>query len=546
MDLPWLPIGLSSVAGSFVLVHNAPQYSISASYVKTFLVLETIQILLGLLWEAILYPKLFSPIRHLPQPKGGSFFNGQLKRISAEPTGEPHRDWIKNVPNEGLIYYTTILNQGRLLLTSPQALSEVLTTKSYDFIKPQQLRNGLGRVLGIGLLLAEGDEHKRQRKNLMPAFAYRHVKDLYPVFWEKSIKLVNGLMSVARKEGKESVKSIDNAAMVDISGWFSRATLDIIGVAGMGHDFDAIDNPDTKINVTYRSVFSPSRQQRTMALLGLFLPQWFLRALPVAHNNKIVESSNTIKEVCRELIREKKEKLDQKQKRVDADILSVALESGGFTEEDLVNQMMTFLAAGHETTASAMTWAFYLLCLHPEVQTRLREEIRANLPPIDDTETVTAASLDQCHYLHAVCNEVLRVYSPVPGTIREAGRDTSILGQYVPKGTKILLSPWAVNTATSLWGPDADKFNPDRWMGPGKANSGGAESNYAFLTFLHGPRSCIGQAFAKAEFACLMAAVVGRFEVKIADEDFKLVIKGSITAKPKNGLTVRIKPIEGW
>lgn len=546
MDLPWLPIGLSSVAGSFVLVHNAPQYSISASYVKTFLVLETIQILLGLLWEAILYPKLFSPIRHLPQPKGGSFFNGQLKRISAEPTGEPHRDWIKNVPNDGLIYYTTILNQGRLLPTSPQALSEVLTTKSYDFIKPQQLRNGLGRVLGIGILLAEGDEHKRQRKNLMPAFAYRHVKDLYPVFWEKSIKLVNGLMSVARKEGKESVKSIDNAAMVDISGWFSRATLDIIGVAGMGHDFDAIDNPDTKINVTYRSVFSPSRQQRTMALLGLFLPQWFLRALPVAHNNKIVESSNTIKEVCRELIREKKEKLDQKQKRVDADILSVALESGVFTEEDLVNQMMTFLAAGHETTASAMTWAFYLLCLHPEVQTRLREEIRANLPPIDDTETVTAASLDQCHYLHAVCNEVLRVYSPVPGTIREAGRDTSILGQYVPKGTKIMLIPWAVNTATSLWGPDADKFNPDRWMGPGKANTGGAESNYAFLTFLHGPRSCIGQAFAKAEFACLMAAVVGRFEVKIADADFKLKIKGSITAKPKNGLTVRIKPIEGW
>lgn len=546
MDLPWLPIGLSSVTGSFFLVHNAPQYSVSSSYVKTFLVLETVQILLGLLWQAILYPKLFSPIRHLPQPKGGSFFNGQLKRISAEPTGEPHRDWINSIPNDGLMYYTMILNQGRLLVISPQALSEVLTTKSYDFIKPQQLRNGLGRVLGIGILLAEGDEHKRQRKSLMPAFAYRHIKELYPVFWDKSTKLVNGLMSVARKEGKESVQSIDDAAIVEISGWSSRATLDIIGVAGMGHDFASLDNPDTKINVTYRDVFSPTRQQRVMALLGLFLPQWFLRALPVEHNNKIVESSNIIKEVCRELIRKKKEKLDQKEKRVDADILSVALESGGFTEEDLVNQMMTFLAAGHETTASALTWAFYLLCLHPEVQTRLREEIRANLPHIDDTETVTAASLDECHYLHAVCNEVLRVYPPVPGTIREAGRDTSILGQFVPKGTKILLSPWAVNTSISLWGPDAAEFNPDRWMGPGKANSGGAESNYAFLTFLHGPRSCIGQAFAKAEFACLLAAVVGRFEFKMADKDFVLEIKGGITAKPKNGLTVRIKPLEGW
>lgn len=177
MDLPWSPIALSSVAGSFFLVHNAPQYSFSASYVKTFLALEAIQILLGLVWQAILYPKLFSPFRHLPQPKvgphsqpimspaktilqGGSFFNGQFKRISAEVTGEPHRDWMNNIPNEGLIYYTSLLNQGRLLVTSPQALSEVLTTKSYDFIKPQQLRNGLGRVLGIGILLAEGDEHK--------------------------------------------------------------------------------------------------------------------------------------------------------------------------------------------------------------------------------------------------------------------------------------------------------------------------------------------------------------------------------------------------
>ena len=90
----------------------------------------------------------------------GSFLNGQFKRISAEPTGEPHRDWINNISNEGLIYYTSLLNQPRLLVTNPQGLSEVLTTKSYDFVKPQQLRNGLGRVLGVGILLAEGDEHK--------------------------------------------------------------------------------------------------------------------------------------------------------------------------------------------------------------------------------------------------------------------------------------------------------------------------------------------------------------------------------------------------
>lgn len=354
-------------------------------------------------------------------------------------------------------------------------------------------------------------------------------------------------MSIATREGEESTKSIDDAPIVDSSGWSSRATLDIIGSAGMGVEFNAIENPDTKLNATYRKVLAPNPQGQKMALLGLLLPRWFLRALPVRHNTDIMASTKTIKEVCRDIIRKTK---DHKEKRVNKDIISVALESGSFTDEELVNQMMTFLAAGHETTAASMTWAFYLLCQHPETQTRLRKEIRANLPPIDSTDAITAASLDQCHYLHAVCNEILRLYPPVPYTMREAGRDTSIVGHPVPKGTTIVLVPWAVNTATALWGADADRFNPDRWIaGPGQAtnNTGGAESNYAFMTFLHGPRGCIGQAFARAEFACLLAAVVGRFEIKSAEgEGVKLAIRSGITAKPAGGVPVRIKPVERW
>ncbi|KAK4693459.1 hypothetical protein P7C71_g3948, partial [Lecanoromycetidae sp. Uapishka_2] len=241
--------------------------------------------------------------------------------------------------------------------------------------------------------------------------------------------------------------------------------------------------------------------------------------------------------------------MDNKEKRVEMDILSVAIESGGFSEEELVNQMMTFLAAGHETTASTLTWAFYLLSQNPEVQTRLREEVRTHLPSIDDASaTVTAASLDACHFLHAVCNEVLRLYAPVPITLREASQKTSIQGHVVPKGTMVLVPIWGANRSIQLWGPDAAEFKPDRWMGPGRANTGGAESNYAMLTFLHGPRSCIGQAFAKSEFACLLAAVVGRFEFQLDDHELpeKMIIKGGITARPKGGLNARMRPIDGW
>lgn len=387
----------------------------------------------------------------------------------------------------------------------------------------------------------------------MPAFQYRHIKDLYPVFWSKSCKLVDKLMNVAQ-ESEKPVQTLSEAVHIEIGGWSSRAALDIIGVAGMGQDFNALDDPTTELNATYRKVFQPTRSGQILGLMSMFLPQWFLRSLPVAHNSNIVEASAAIKKICRQLIRSKQDKLDRKEERVDVDILSVAIESGGFSEEDLVNQMMTFLAAGHETTATTMTWAFYELCRNPLIQTRLRDEIRAHIPsPATDPDSllsISAATFDSCPYLHAVCNEVLRLWSPVPMTLRETAKSTTILSQPVPKGTKIIISPWATNTATQYWGPDAADFNPDRWMGPGKANTGGAESNYSFLTFLHGPRSCIGQAFAKAEFACLLAAVVGRFEFEFVDELLgevgKLEIKGGITAKPKRGVEVKLRAVEGW
>ena len=380
----------------------------------------------------------------------------------------------------------------------------------------------------------------------MPAFAFRHIKDLYPTFWSKSCEMVKAITAAVRVETAQNGPNNKQAPVVEIGQWTSRATLDIIGVAGMGKDFGAIQDPNTELSSTYRSIFQPSKQAQYLGMLGLIIPFWLIRLLPVKRNSEIRDAAISIRKVCRELIEHKKANMNQKEKRVDADIISVALESGGFTEDNLVDQMMTFLAAGHETTASAMVWAVYLLCLNPEIQARLREEIRRGLPSIDDNVTaVTSESLDKLPFLNAVCNEVLRVYPPVPLTLREAAHDTSIQGQFVPAGTKIVISSWGIHTSTELWGPDAAKFNPDRWMGPGRANNGGADSAYSFLTFLHGPRSCIGQAFAKAEFACLLASLVRSFEMELEDKDFNLEIQGGITARPKGGIRVRMREVEG-
>lgn len=206
---------------------------------------------------------------------------------------------------------------------------------------------------------------------------------------------------------------------------------------------------------------------------------------------------------------------------------------------------MTFLVAGHETSASSFIWSIYLLCKHPEVQEKLRAEVKQHLPnPLDVGSRITSSDIDSLKYLNAVCNEALRLFPPVAVTVREAVRDTTILDHRIPKGTSITIPPWAVNTQKALWGPSAMDFDPSRWIKADKTTKAGAESNYSFLTFLHGPRSCIGQGFAKAELACLLAAWIGTFETTLIDPTFVPQIGRSISPKPQGGLHVTVKRID--
>lgn len=533
---------LATSLATFGVSHYRPQYLVLSSAVLTFFsILFTLAALI-LVYVSQIWPKLLSPLRSLPQAPNPRFWNGQFHRILKEDTGKPMQEWINNIPNEGLIRYTAVLNSERVLLTTPEALREVLVTKSYEFVKPEQARQGLGRLLGFGVLLAEGDEHKTQRKNLMPAFQYRHVKDLVPTFWSKSAEMVRK----ATEENSEGLRSSDGA-VIKFTSWLSRCTLDIIGLAGMGFDFNAINDPQSELNETYRSIFSPSKQARNLQIASLFIPGPILRLVPVARNTEMANASETIRRVSRKLIQDKKQKMvEAKGERVDKDILSVALESGGFTDENLVDQTMTFLAAGHETTSSATSWALYALAKDQKIQERLRQEVRQHLPsPNDEDAVVTAEMVDQCHYLHAVCNEVLRFYAPVPLTRREASKDTTILGTPIRKGTDVILSPSAVNQSSAMWGDDAGKFNPDRWMDK-NANSGGATSNFAMLTFLHGPRSCIGQAFSKQEFACLLGSIVGYYQFELDPKHKEVEVQSGITMRPKGGLDLRMRTVEGW
>lgn len=168
--------------------------------------------------------------------------------------------------------------------------------------------------------------------------------------------------------------------------------------------------------------------------------------------------------------------------------------------------------------------------------------------------------LESLTLLRGVINESLRLYPTVPVTIRSAICDTELNKQFIPKGTEILISPWLINRSKELWGHDADEFRPDRWDSSldGRAwdqaggeddsrdpasgsNSKKAGKNYDFLTFLHGPRSCIGQSFARAELRCLLSAMLLRFEWSLDMEVAAVRPGGAITLGPQNGMYLKLK-----
>lgn len=154
---------------------------------------------------------------------------------------------------------------------------------------------------------------------------------------------------------------------------------------------------------------------------------------------------------------------------------------------------------------------------------------------------IDAASLEGLPYLDAVIDEQLRLIPPVPMTVRGAVRDTIIADHHVPKGTLILICPWAINRSRKIWGADAEEFKPERWLGDEASRPKSLRSN---LTFLHGPRSCIGQAFSRAELKCLVVSMITRFELQMADPDELIEPAGLITIKPKHGLRLRLRELQ--
>ncbi|EAQ84346.1 hypothetical protein CHGG_08360 [Chaetomium globosum CBS 148.51] len=499
---------------------------------------------LGIVFWALLYPNVFSPLRRIPGPKAIISAAYRTLLVKEGPAGDLFLDLVKRYPDQDLVVLDAF--RRHILVAKPRLLADLFSHKCYDFAKPRRIASFLRLIIGEGLITLEEDNHKFLRKNTLPAFHARHITDLYPMMWTKAGILTRKLRSEIANDATSESKG---SAVLELTGWASKVTLDIIGIAGMGREINAVEKSSDPLQELYEELLEPDREKIVFSALNLAFGFSLIRLLPWKMNKLFVYLTTSLDNICRDLIKEKRHAIVQKDDD-HFDILSLLIKSNNFDDEVLKDQLLTFLAAGHETTASALTWSAYLLAKHPEIQKKLRDEVTEALgkdPVSGEPSADLIGLLKQMPYLNGIMHETLRLYPTVPVTMREALCDTSIGEQFIPKGTEMVISIWQINRSPEIWGPDAGTFRPERWINAddGKTNRhGGAKSNYDFLTFLQGPRSCIGQEFAKAEMRCLLAALVTTFSWDLAMDESKIVPRGVITIKPEHGMYLRMRPLD--
>ncbi|KAL4952780.1 cytochrome P450 [Aspergillus filifer] len=289
-------------------------------------------------YTVFIYPRFVSPLRNVPCTKGALPIIGHTLASLSDTRGEEALRICRETPNSGLIRLKGLFNSDQLLVTSPKALVEVLASRF--------LRIGIGD----GLVVAEGVLHRHQRKHAMPRFAFRKIKDLYPLFLWKAVKMTQLIDEEAFSGGASESPS----GVTDIDRWAPKATLDIIAVAGLGHDFNTLENSTDRIAVLYEHIFTPTDGARTVAaclvLFGVRLTRW----LAPSASGRIFSAVDGIRELCHQFVKERREELKG----------TSHLAIGHFI-------LLTLIAAGRGTTSATFTWAVYLLTLHADIQTRL-------------------------------------------------------------------------------------------------------------------------------------------------------------------------------
>ncbi|GBB94344.1 hypothetical protein RclHR1_02340001 [Rhizophagus clarus] len=449
-------------------------------------------------YKIFIWPFYISPMRKIPGPPSESLLHGNLKTIMSEEAGVPHIRWVKKYGK--IIKFYGMFNKPNLFIADAKLLQEITLNRAYDFVKPLNAA-GLS-LIGRGLVYAEGGDHKRQRKMANPAFTHNNVKEMVP-----SIVRVASTL-------KGSIEDEINSGETNINftPYISKAALDIIGLVGFNYEFNSLTSP-SELAIAYDSIFnSPVTPLRiALNLLSNYVP--WIRKLPLEANIRFKNACAVTDRVSKRLVEERFKEAKNGELK-EKDLLSLLININNtlpveekMTDEELKYQIMTFLFAGHETTAISTGWALYSLAQNPHAQDLLREELVKAFPDKSKFNP-TYDEINSLEYLNCVVKETLRINTPAI-YIRRVNIKDEVLGNYfIPKDTEITLGILALHKSPEIWGPTAENFDPKRWLDPSLTNN---LTNLNYIPFSTGPKNCIGSKVALTEFKILLSILVRNF-----------------------------------
>ncbi|KAJ7275843.1 cytochrome P450, partial [Mycena rebaudengoi] len=462
----------------------------------------------------LVYKEMRSPLRSIPGPRRTHWFRGNFKDLKDDVGGSIEHEWFQQYGRTFRI--NGILGLSQVYTRDIKALNHILSN-SYVYQKSVMARYILGRAVGPGVLVVEEDAHKQQRKILNPAFGAPQVRELTEIFIEKSIHLRDIWLGEAATNG--------GVGNVEVLSPLSKATFDIIGLAGSAARDEFGEAWGT---------LSTSRVG-VMSLIKAYFPIFW--AVPTKMDTTMDNSHAVTMRIGRRLLRESKKAIaedGESQRRRARDLLSLLVrantskditESQRLSDEDVIAQIRTFLIAGHDTTSTAATWALFALSQNAAAQNRLRDELLTI-----STDNPTMDELNSLPFLDCVVRETLRLHAPVRFIGRIAMREdviplstpyTDMDGTVheslrILKGQELLIPILAVNCDPEIWGSDALDFKPERWEAstPISNSIPGVWGN--MLTFLGGPRGCLGYRFALVELKALLFTLVRGLEFELA------------------------------
>jgi cytochrome P450 len=397
------------------------------------------------------------------------------------------------------------------MINDPALIETVLKERPDDFPKSARISEGLRPLLGQSVFLTNGETWKRQRRIIDPAFEGGRLRETFPAMWDAAEA------AAARLDGQAG-------QVIEIEAETSHAAADVIFRTLFSIPID---------HHLAQQVFDAFRSyQRSQPILNLGafvpLPRW----MPRLHRKGTRKNAAKIRQLITELTQSRAAQIaagtapDDLATKIMTTVDPVTGE--GFSTDEMVDQVAIFFLAGHETSASALAWALYLMALYPDWQDRVADEATA----LKDCDFSVMSAL---RISRDVFRETLRLYPPVPMMVREAGCPEHFRDRPVPKGAQLVLSPWHLHRHERLW-DNPDSFDPERWH----TENGKACQRNAYMPFSAGARVCTGAGFAMVEGPLILSRILRDYRV-VVQLDKTPVPVAHLTVRAQNGIWLRLE-----